>query len=940
MAISPRLRCAPVFALLAVAACTADSTSEPTRVVRQPLTAVEYSPVSTLLPNAATTVAFTMKTDAAATCRFSVGSDAGYVTMKPFASGDGTTDHGATFDGLSPDPLTVNDVYVRCDADPAFVLHLQYRSLSKANPSYPRKGNLWGWWGVFKQGAAHAARIDLYLGAGAKKDEIVQLRQLNPNILILTSINTVEEGDPAKTGIPESYYLKDTNGKPIEVWPGAFRVNITKPEVAKFKAQEAYKTIEDTGFMADGCFFDNFLLMPSWLTHDMWGTPVQVDANEDGQPDDPKTMDAAWRQGAISELQEFRKLMPDAFVSGHAIHLDKEVGPLFNGEGIGFLSSDVIEGEAGFPDLWRRYQDWWKLGKQPAITMLESSARDDVAYGFSYEPDGVIPASTLEFTRTYYPDMRFGLTFTLMGDGYFAHEIGDTWHGNDWWYDELDNDLGQPCGAAARVDLGTTSTANSIDNGSFEQPLAGTWSNWTDTTTGAAALVEVDTADAKDGTSSLRVTVTNAGDATPWKISVWQANRSLEKGKLYDLTFWAKADSEHVLTVNAQKGSADWDDYGLGESFTLTTDWTQYTASFESKATATDARVGFNFGKSVGKVWVDDVRLVDHPPDVFAREFTKGKAILNASRQWQNVDPGTGFSRLQGDQAARWQFLVDDLPPAFTADTAWTEVKYDSGEWTAVGPFYHDWGPSMHRLDGAGGNAEWKLDIRGDDTYTIQAWWPGGPDASAYTDKAVYEVVAGGAVVATTTLDQTQTGNEWHTIAELALTSASSPLVRLHNEGTGAAIADALHVVSKARYNDGSAAGKMDLAPMDGIVLRRTGGTSCVPAAGGSGGSAGAAGGGQGGSSAGDSGVDGAHAGAGGDAAVNEGAASDDGGCGCRTSGGVPGSLAWLLGGLAVCALGLRRRAHPDSSDPVARRKQARGATRDLVYHDKEVDRL
>jgi hypothetical protein len=40
--------------------------------------------------------------------------------------------------------------------------------------------------------------------------------------------------------------------------------------------------------------------------------------------------------------------------------------------------------------------------------------------------------------------MRFGLAFTLMNDGYFAYEYGDTWHGNDWWYDELNVDLGYP----------------------------------------------------------------------------------------------------------------------------------------------------------------------------------------------------------------------------------------------------------------------------------------------------------------------------------------------------------------------------------------------------------------------------------------------------------------------------------------------------------------
>jgi hypothetical protein len=37
----------------------------------------------------------------------------------------------------------------------------------------------------------------------------------------------------------------------------------------------------------------------------------------------------------------------------------------------------------------------------------------------------------------------------------------------------------------------------------------------------------------------------------------------------------------------------------------------------------------------------------------------------------------------------------------------------------------------------------------------------------------------------------------------------------------GAAIADALHVTSTARYNDGSPATVITLEPMDGIILQR-----------------------------------------------------------------------------------------------------------------------
>jgi hypothetical protein len=75
--------------------------------------------------------------------------------------------------------------------------------------------------------------------------------------------------------------------------------------------------------------------------------------------------------------------------------------------------------------------------------------------------------------------------------------------------------------------------------------------------------------------------------------------------------------------------------------------------------------------------------------------------------------------------------------------------------------------------------------------------------------------------VATVTVDQTTGGDQWHTIATVPLAVKDAPFVRIRNTGAGAAIADALHVRSAARYNDGSPVTAVTLEPMDGIVLGR-----------------------------------------------------------------------------------------------------------------------
>jgi len=46
-----------------------------------------------------------------------------------------------------------------------------------------------------------------------------------------------------------------------------------------------------------------------------------------------------------------------------------------------------------------------------------------------------------------YQEMRFGLTSTLLGNGYYSFDSGDQSHGQVWWYDEYDVGLGKAVSA-------------------------------------------------------------------------------------------------------------------------------------------------------------------------------------------------------------------------------------------------------------------------------------------------------------------------------------------------------------------------------------------------------------------------------------------------------------------------------------------------------------
>ncbi|MFZ6028747.1 MAG: LamG-like jellyroll fold domain-containing protein [Chloroflexota bacterium] len=805
-------------------ACTSDPLTFPGIPVRNP------QPPSTVLPAGATSFALSVETITPTRCAYSVNASLPYTGMTPFGEAADATTHTVTILGLDADPNRLNDVYVRCAAHPDFAMRLRYRSLSPANPDFPRTGNLWGWWewrNHNQRSLEYLARVDLWLGVGASADEIRQLRLLNPHIRILTSINAVENND-----IPSSdYYLKDVNGNLIEVWPGSYRLNLTRLEVAEYQAQYAYQSWLDSGMMADGVFFDNVMTTQSWQLDDIYGNPVRIDANEDGIEDDPAWLDAAWKAGVFHEIETFRKLMPHAIVSGHSMNIyEPGIAELFDGISIGFETANVLEGERTFTDAWDRYRAWMEQAIQPPVVMYESSPVDQIAYGYDYSPEEKIPASTLEFARTYYPHVRFGLALTLMADGYFAHEFGDTWHGNDWWYDELDYDLGFPLGPAYRADVGFDAGPNQIANGSFESAITDPWRFWANTGAGCQASVGRDAATAAAGEFSARVVVT-ATSGTSWHVDFNQDARSLIEGAVYDLSFWAKADRERTLRLGASKNAPGWDNYGLGRELAIDSTWRLYTVTFEASATASDARIQFFSGAFTGTVWLDDVQLRFHPPDVLRRDYTNGTVLLNGTEETQTIRIESGYHRLTGTQAPLDEFILDDSSEAFTITAGtWSEQTYDSGEWKASGPFYHAWQTKLHEIDSTSGEARWALPVQAADVYTITAWWPAAPAAGGWAANARFEVVAGAEVLASLTVDQRQGGDTWHPVAVVALDPAQQPYVRLVCSGAAPCVADALHVRSAARYNNGRPVTSVTLAPLDGIVLaRRAGGQVYLP---------------------------------------------------------------------------------------------------------------
>jgi hypothetical protein len=526
----------------------------------------------------------------------------------------------------------------------------------------------------------------------------------------------------------------------------------------------------------------------------------------------------------MHELETFRNLMPHAITNGHAMNIaEPGIAELFNGVGTVYWTADVLEDQTPFYDLWNDYNAWMETAREPQVTMIESSPLDDIAYGYGFPPqlETNIRDSTFDFAYTYYPWVRFGLALTLMNDGYFLHDFGDLEHGQDWWYDELDFDLGYPLEPAVRVDLGGGTPVNLIENGGFEaDPIVPPWS-FVVITGNAASLVR-DMGDAQSGMASARIDIgTTSG--TNWHIMFFQDDLELQQGVTYDVTFWAKSSVPRNITLSALPSSGS-GNYGLLEHVAIATEWQEYTVSFEGNATVSDAKLQFSLGETSDSVWLDDVRMNVRPPDIYRREFTNGMVLLNATDEIHTINVGSGFSRLVGSQAPMLETIIDDSDPGFSYITgSWPETSYDSGSRKTNGPYYHDWESGCHESDGGGDQARWDLPISATDTFTysVSAWWPAAPEAVNWNSNVTYEIFADGEVVDTSTLDQRSGGDEWNLVAEVQLAPGDAPYVRMTCSGSDPCIADALLLRSQARYNDGLPAAQVTLQPMDGIMLRR-----------------------------------------------------------------------------------------------------------------------
>ncbi|HTK05149.1 MAG TPA: putative glycoside hydrolase [Candidatus Eisenbacteria bacterium] len=263
------------------------------------------------------------------------------------------------------------------------------------------------------------------------RDMFAALRKLNPNILILAYVPSKSWNyawvDPLHqklfAGIQESWWLLDPNGNKVSVWGNSAVISGISPWNT-YLPQFVHDQIMSTGYW-DGVFYDEFSSTASWMNGG------NIDIHRDGIKDDPALLDAAWERGMLNMLKNTRdSLGPDAVI-------------ITNGDSTESLQQ-YVNGRMfeSFPTPWEAGGTW--------SGVMANYVRLHKVVG--HTPVFIINTTTNNTgNNADYKKVRYGLTSTLLADGFFSFDFGDSNHGQLWRYDEEDVRLGRPLGDAVNL---------------------------------------------------------------------------------------------------------------------------------------------------------------------------------------------------------------------------------------------------------------------------------------------------------------------------------------------------------------------------------------------------------------------------------------------------------------------------------------------------------
>ena len=311
--------------------------------------------------------------------------------------------------------------------------------------TYPKLANYFLKWTIADYEVEELAKWDvLILDMEVQENsraQLLEIRELNPDIVILAYITSQEanadiynsEWSSEATlrkrlvnNIYDGWWLKNSSGSRVSNWPGTYMLNLTdgaklnsnnqkwNEYLPKFIAEE----IISTGLW-DGIFYDNIWGDVAWAGSNL-------DADNNNQVDAVATLNSNWASGTKKMLQTTRNLIGDNYlILGN--------GKVYTGYQ-SFLNGVMFE---NFPASWESNGDWASI-----LTTYRNIKNNN-------DTPNITIINSYDSNRQNYKKIRYGLASTLMENhGYFSFDFSNSDHGQVWWYDEYNVNLGQAVSSA------------------------------------------------------------------------------------------------------------------------------------------------------------------------------------------------------------------------------------------------------------------------------------------------------------------------------------------------------------------------------------------------------------------------------------------------------------------------------------------------------------
>lgn len=288
------------------------------------------------------------------------------------------------------------------------------------------------------------------------KVSLARLREINPRIKLLAWVPLQGPNAGLAPGVPakgaRDWYARSADGSYLVPHWGGYLMNVCAHDHAWLKHVLNY--VRRTCLHRSG--YDGLMLDCLWPS-----APDKQDVNGDGVHDAQDT--AAWREGMLFLLRQLRTEFPETILVGNGGVPWPADCPYYEFAN-GCMHENALGDQFGgveWRHLWEPYRTAVsKTAGRPAYHFIQTDVRSN-----GRTPDAAARLRTL--TAEDRRRLRLGYATTLLLDGgYFGFDRGDCLHGQLWWFDEYDVDLGAPLGAYQEGRYGPGTISRNFERGS------------------------------------------------------------------------------------------------------------------------------------------------------------------------------------------------------------------------------------------------------------------------------------------------------------------------------------------------------------------------------------------------------------------------------------------------------------------------------------------